>query len=215
MKFLTKFDFNTIDNFDKHIDLSIPDYGLLNNHISSLSTFFIKDNGLYYDIGASTGILIDKIKNKNSNINYRSIGIEPSKNLSNNHPDIIIDKAENIEYKDFDFATAVFTFQFLSIENRFIILKKLHNKLKRFGCIIIAEKVIEDVGYIQNILEFTYYDYKLLNFSSDEIFNKQNDLRYIMNPITEQENISLFKEAGFIRITKFWQSLLFRAWILQ
>lgn len=211
---MKEFSFDTITDFDLHINLSIPDYGNLQDHIINISSFFIKPNGLYYDIGASTGRLLDQIIKKNNSIDFSAIGLDPSVNLADAHPNIEIVEAQNYEYSEFDFATIIFTLQFLTLENRKIILKKLYENLKDSGAIIICEKVIQSEGELQSLFEFAYYDYKQKNFSRDEILQKQKDLRYIMKPLTERENFKLFHSVGFTEIYPFWQSLAFKGWLL-
>ncbi len=210
-----KFDFNTIKDFDKHINLSIPDYGHLLDHISSLSTFFIKENSNYYDIGCSTGNLINKIKEKNKHIDFNAVGIDKSSNLAKKHTSIIIADAVDFAYEKFNFATIVFTLQFLEIDQRECILEKMYKSMTDNGALIVCEKQYEENGFFQNLFDFTYYDYKKKNFSDEEILKKQFDLRYIMNPSPQRDNLRIFHKAGFYIVQPFWQSLLFKGWILM
>jgi tRNA (cmo5U34)-methyltransferase len=103
--------------------------------------------------------------------------------------------------------------QFLPINTRIKIIKDIYNKLPKGGCFILSEKIFIDNGKMQDIYNFSHYDYKEKTFSANDIFKKQKDLRRIMKPITEKENIDYIKEAGFTNVESFWQNLLFKAWV--
>ena len=209
------FNFDTIENFDDHINKSIPDYDILFNHIVSFSTNFIKNNSIVYDIGSSTGKLIDGIKAENNDVNFSIYGIEKSKSLSNSHKDIIVENALNCELENNSaFITSVFFLQFLSLDERIQMIQKIYNSLQKGGCLILCEKIFLENGFFQDLFTFNYYDYKKRSFSEKEILKKQKDLRYIMQPLTEKENLYYLKNAGFRKIESFWQSLNFKGWII-
>ena len=216
---MTKFDFETIENFDEHINLSIPDYSSMVEQVVNFSSFFIKPNSAYYDIGCSTGSLLTKINLKNINTGFRAIGIDKSRHLTDCHPDTFIcDFETDLDGFEFDenttFITVIFTLQFLSYETKVKLLEKIHDSLKVGGGVIICEKIFLNDGFFQDLFTFTHYDYKLKSFSEKEIMQKQFDLRYIMRPVSERENLQLFSDAGFHKVESFWQSLNFKGWVL-
>ena len=57
----------TVDNFDKQIKNSIPLYSEGHQIICKLSEFFIQDNSTCYELGTSTGTLINLLKDHNNN----------------------------------------------------------------------------------------------------------------------------------------------------
>ena len=211
---MDKFSFDTIDDFDGHIDLSIQNYSGLIEHIKNISTYFIKDGGLVYDIGCSTGNLI-KVLKKHNKTDTSYVGIDKADNLTEGQEDVV-----NMDLKDwtanpYDFGAVLFTLQFLPLDLRKQVLKELYTNLKPGGAIIVSEKIFLEDGYMQDVLNFAHYDFKRKNFESEEILSKQVDLRHIMRPLTKKENMKLFNEAGFTKVTCFWQSLHFKGWILQ
>jgi tRNA (cmo5U34)-methyltransferase len=210
-----RFSFDTIPDFDNHINLSIQNYSGLIEHIKNISTYFIKDNATVYDLGCSTGNLIRHLKTHTKSNNTKFIGIDKSENLTANNEDIVNMDLVDWKAEPFCFGTCIFTLQFLPITLRKQILQEMYDKLIPGGAIIISEKIFFDDGYTQDVMNFAHYDFKRHHFESVEILNKQVDLRFIMRPLTKKENIHLFKEAGFTKITSFWQSLAFKAWILQ
>lgn len=208
-----QFSFDTINDFDSHINLSIPGYSNLLNHIICISSYFLKEGTTMYDFGCSTGSLILELQKANKvNVNY--IGVDKSENMSKNNDFILNENLVNFLPKPHIFSTLIFTLQFIEISERLAILKSIYNSLSPGGALIVSEKVFINHGFTQDILSFTYYDFKIKSFTSEEILLKQRDLRRIMTPLSEEENIALFKKAGFSLITPFWQSLQFKAWLL-
>tara|TARA_R110000737_G_scaffold15551_1_gene32190 strand:+ start:349 stop:999 length:651 start_codon:yes stop_codon:yes gene_type:complete len=212
---MEKFSFDNIEDFDGHIDLSIQNYSGLIQHIKNISTYFIKDDSTVYDIGCSTGNLIRVLKDHNKTNKTTYIGIDKSENLTKDREDVYNMDLEAWKAEPYCFGACLFTLQFLPISLRKQVLKELYENLEPGGAIIVSEKIFLEDGYIQDVLNFSHYDFKRQNFKSEDILNKQVDLRYIMRPLTKKENMKLFNEAGFTKITSFWQSLHFKAWILQ
>lgn len=209
-----KFSFDTIENFDDHINLSIQNYSGLIEHIKNISTYFIKENTNVYDIGCSTGKLIDLLMdhNKIGGVNY--IGIDKAENLTQGKKEILNIDLKDWNAKPFSFGVSIFTLQFLEIELRKKVLSELYNNLIPGGAIIISEKIFMEDSVLQDTMNFAHYDFKRKSFTAEEILSKQVDLRFIMKPLKESQNISLFKNAGFNTIAPIWQSLNFKAWIL-
>jgi tRNA (cmo5U34)-methyltransferase len=71
MNSIKNFSFDTIQNFDEHIDKSIPNYKLLQEAIVSLSDFVVQPNTAIVDLGCSTGKLLNAIPH-----NGEKIGID-------------------------------------------------------------------------------------------------------------------------------------------
>jgi len=103
-----KFSFSTVENFDEHINKSIPNYRSLINDVESLSQYFIEPKTNIVDIGCSTGIFIQRLAQKfisvrpeestlsrddliGDSIRTRFIGIEKEKNLSDNFEQMMTD----------------------------------------------------------------------------------------------------------------------------
>jgi tRNA (cmo5U34)-methyltransferase len=218
---MKQFNFNTIKDFDKHIDMSVPNYKHIWELIKSISTNFIKDDTNIYDIGCSTGIGLKNLMLTNNFESAHFIGYEIADNLikqtSNTTNFTIYNKDITKQETKFDnasFVLSIFTLQFIEHKRRLDVLQKIYNGMNAGGALIVAEKIFCDIGEIQDIFTFSYYDFKSDNFTNYEILGKQHDLRFIMKPLTSTENESLFREAGFKKIDTFFQSLCFKAWIL-
>ena len=67
--------------FDNHVKKSVPLYDIGHHLICKLSSFFIDNGSIAYDLGCSTGTLIKKICKYNKNINFKIKGIDREKNM--------------------------------------------------------------------------------------------------------------------------------------
>lgn len=205
------FDFSTIKNFDNHIKNSISNYDILHNLVLQISEFFIKKNSIVYDIGCSTGKLVQELREKSEGI---IIGIEKDKNIIEAEDILNADIRDVVLKENSSLILSIFTLQFIDVQYRENILQKIYNSLHTGGALIIAEKTYSENGLTQEIFTFSNYDYKKNNFTPEEILQKEKDIRKIMKPLTETENVKMFKNVGFKKIDVFYKSLNFVGWVL-
>jgi len=207
---MKKFSFDTIENFDDHIEKSIPNFGVLMGTIKSMSDYFITEDQRIYDMGCSTGRLLKEIPyDDNVKIGYDIAKLLPEQDGGNNI---------EFEYKDlnkpFKISNAcvvysIFTTQFLKRKERYNYLESICAGLTTGGALFLTEKIYQDDGKLQEIMAFSHYDYKCRNFTEEEIVKKERDLRFIMKPNTQGELEDLLYNVGFSKITTFWQSYNF------
>ena len=72
---MNTFDFNKIEDFDNHINLSIPNYNQLLSLFIDLATIFSGENTTVIDYGCSTGKLLRALPKKEM---CRYIGVDNS-----------------------------------------------------------------------------------------------------------------------------------------
>jgi tRNA (cmo5U34)-methyltransferase len=210
-----KFAFDTISNFDSHISGSIKGYLLLDELIINISSFFAKKNETIIDFGCTSGRLISKLKYHYPDTECIGYDITDNNFLEISKAALKVQDItdENLKIKPINLGLCVFTLQFLTFYQRKKFLYKLYNSLNVNGGLIVCEKEISQYGQIQEILTFANYDYKKQNFTAEEILNKENDLRQIMNCLQFGGNETLLKSVGFSKVEPFFQSLNFRGWI--
>ena len=212
MNSMSKFSFDTIKDFDKHIKDSIPNYDLLSEGIVSLSKFFLDKTAVYFDVGCSTGRMLELIPHDGL-----KIGLDNSKNLLPESHDAVVyknvDLNEGYEFKNACLITSIFTLQFLRFDSRRKLIQQIYDGLNEGGGLIVAEKVFSNDSQLQEMLNFSLYDYKDKAFSSQEILDKEKSLRKILKPNTSAENQRIFEEVGFKRLGIFWKFYNFECWI--
>lgn len=206
------FSFDTIRDFDEHIAQSIPNYHLLSDSIRDISTYFFREDTTIVDLGCSTGKLLESIPSKQD-----KLGIDLSSNLIPDSHDNILYIPKDIRafetYGSSSLIMSIFTLQFIPHEDRPSILKTVYDSLVQGGGFIWAEKVIEESGELERIMNGSHYDFKRKSFTASEVLDKERDIRSMMNPNSSFRNQTLAEEAGFSLGTMFWKHFNFEAWL--
>jgi tRNA (cmo5U34)-methyltransferase len=202
---LNSFSFNTIKDFDDHIDKSIPNYDILVDAIKSMSEYFFIDGANVYDLGCSTGKLLKSLNN-----NCNKIGYDVATLLPNEEGFTSVDLNEPFELNNACVVYSIFTMQFLNPNSREMYLKTIYDGLQKGGALIICEKVYQEFGKLQEVFSFSHYDYKLNHFTTDEIIKKERDLRFIMKPMSNNDLFQLINSIGFNVVAPFWQMYNFK-----
>ena len=217
---MTKFTFATSEEgFDNHIDKSVRGYSHLWGDILSLSKYFVEDYTQVVDIGCSTGKLLKGMIEQNKehipHAQYTGIEIEDDFYGDYNADE---EKYQNLSYyrgdvRDFNFqncslVTSIFTLQFMSPKDRQDVINKVADGLNTGGAFIFSEKTFSCNPRIQDMMTFTFYDYKRKHFSDKEILDKEVQLRHMMKLNTKTEIYDMFNKAGF-EVHNFWQNFNF------
>ena len=217
---MTKFTFATDkEGFDNHIDKSVRGYSHLWGDILSLSKYFVEDYTQVVDIGCSTGKLLKGMIEQNQahipNAQYTGIEIEDDFYGDYNFDE---EKYQQLSYykgdvRDYSFnncslITSIFTVQFMSPKDRQEVLNKVYNGLNTGGAFIFSEKTFSCNPKIQDMMTFTFYDYKRKYFSDKEILDKEVQLRHMMKLNTKTEIYDMLNKAGF-EVHNFWQNFNF------
>lgn len=90
-----RFSFDTVQNFDDHIDLSIPNYSFCAEQVKKFAEYFVRDYTSVVDLGCSTGKLIKEMTKSDKSSYY---GYDISKNLL----PLETEKEPNVFWKDED-----------------------------------------------------------------------------------------------------------------
>lgn len=192
--------------FTKHIKQSVPFYENGHNLISEISDFFLKNNSVVYDIGSSTGTLLNKLQNRHKNKNIEYYGIETVKEMISQAKKENLNKKIKYINKDIkktklkksNFILSYYTIQFISPEYRQEIINKIYKSLNWGGAFIMFEKIRASDARFQDIFQQVYNEYKLGNkFTEKEIINKSRSLKGILEPFSDFGNRGLLKRAGF------------------
>lgn len=203
---LVVFDFNQVDDFDKHINLSIPSYDMLVEQILDYSSYFIDWGFNVYDLGCSTGKLLELMRKENG-VEY--IGIDDSNLMPKTSKDVRYLKANlhDVVLKDACLITCIFTLQFLHRKTRAKVLQNVKDNLRSGGAFIVAEKTFSVDPKIQTIMDSVHKENKSHYFSHEEISRKEIELRVNMKPRKHDELISELEEIGIVQ--EIWRSFNF------
>lgn len=218
------FSANIADNFDEHVKKSVPLYAEGHELVCSLSDFFCHGESVCYELGVSTGGLIKKLAVYNKHKpGVKWIGIDSEQ--------LMIDKAEenckgiaNIElacgdvllhdYQKSDFIVAYYTAQFVPPRLRQELFNKIYQSLNWGGGFVLFEKVRGCDARFQDMMTSIYTDFKLHNgFSSEEIVNKSQSLRGVLEPFSTLGNLGLLQRAGFVDIMSVMKYVCFEGFL--
>lgn len=222
-----EFDAKVTKVFDEMLERSVPSYNRMRELITQIIIFHIKKNNLTHntilDLGCSTGEQIQELKNYLHQNYY--IGLECSEpmlkearhrlrgeyNISIQTSDITKD---DFPVTNCGAVLSILTLQFIPIEYRQKVVKKVYESLNKHGVFIFVEKIIGDNYDYSELYEKLYYDMKSINgYSIDEIRDKRLKLEGVLVPCTNQFNIDLLKQGGFSKVDIFWRDLNFVGYI--
>lgn len=202
-----EFDSNTANNFDAHVEKSIPGYHQSHDLISILSDHFLVDNDFLVDIGCSTGTVLHKIAKRHSGKNIDILGIDESERMielasaNNTDPRInfLCDSFMSVDlHRKVDVFLLVYVLQFVRPKIRQDFVNRLYENLNWGGCLMLFEKSRGSDSRFNDIFNSAYWEWKLLQgFSASEIFSKARSLRGVMEPFTINGTMGLLKRAGF------------------
>ncbi len=207
------------ENFDEHVQKSVPFYEHSHKLAVGISEFFLKDNSICCDLGCSTGSLLNKIRKQNKDKKIKYYGYDSSSNmikLAKRNKNIIFKKSDlnKLKLPQSDFILSLFTIQFIEPKNRQKLFDKIFNSLNWGGGFFLCEKIRGSDARFQDILNFLYFDFKKdQKLSNTEILNKEQSLRGVMEPFTINENVNFLKRAGFKDIMPVYQYLCFKGFL--
>jgi tRNA (cmo5U34)-methyltransferase len=212
------------EGFDNHINKSIRGYSYLIDDIAKLAHYFIQDGLACVDVGCSTGKLLKKLYEGSTYAPAASfVGVEIESDFYDSldlieEDRLIFHKGDVLQF-DFPKSSLIislFTLQFMREIDREIVLRKIYNSLSPGGAFIFAEKLVLNTARTQDIVNSIYYEFKLQSFTSEEILNKEHELRHMLKPNTREEILSSVESAGFdiSKLNSFWQNHMFTAFII-
>ena len=203
-----KFDEQVSQNFDTHVRKSVPLYEEVQKEVVEMSEWFVRDNSIIYDLGASTGetisLLLQKHHRKN---NIRYIGVEESlamieiarkKCNSDTVQFLQQDIADINEFSNVDLILSLYTLQFLPLWKRKLVLQRVYNGLVEGGAFIFVEKMRAENSMFEDIWNDLYWDYKQeRGLNEQQVIKKSQSLRGVLMPLTLTENLQLLSDTGF------------------
>ena len=204
---------NVHKSFEKHVSKSVPMYEEGHKLICKLSSFFLVDKSVAYDLGCSTGKLTRDIFEYNKEIDIKIYGIDleekmvkHSKKMLNkkykNKISYMHEDLRNIKLKKSDLIVSYYTIQFVKPKFRQAIFDKIYSSLNYGGAFILFEKVRGPDARFQDIFTQVYQEFKVeKGFSKEQIYNKAASIRGVLEPFTSKANIDYMKRSGFKDIT--------------
>lgn len=185
-------DAKVADAFQRHVRLQLPWYDLATGAVAHIARHYIPLGGRVYDIGASVGNIGNCIGRVLTERKADFVAIESSAEMANVYrgPDkLVVADAMTYKFEEFDCAILFLTVMFMPVATRLSWLKKLVDKIKPGGAIIIFDKFLPPPGnpYVGTILRrLTLAGKVSTGTPSDEIIAKELSIGGVQRPLEHQ-----------------------------
>ncbi len=204
------FDEAVVSVFPNMIKRSVPGYATIINMIGDLTRRYAQEDSFCYDLGCSLGAASLAMRHNIQVANCQIIGVDNSPAMIARCQQVIdTDCGEvnvmlqcadllDIELTNASVVVLNFTLQFISLEKRLGILRRIYENLRPNGILILSEKVaFEDSQHHQLMIEL-HHNFKRTNGYSDlEIAQKRSALENVLIPETLVAHRDRLKSAGF------------------
>lgn len=178
-------------NFDNHVREQLPWYDLATDAIKHIARHYIPQNGLVYDLGASTGnignTLLDILKDRNC----KFIALEKEKSMLDlyqcEYGEIYEQDIKNYAFDNYDVCVCFLTLMFIEPKYRKKLMDTLYEKLNVGGALIIFDKEESEQGYFGLINYRLTLAEKAKNVKSyKDIIDKELSLQGIQRQIDKK-----------------------------
>jgi tRNA (cmo5U34)-methyltransferase len=188
--------------------------------IGLIARMYGQDNTNYYDLGSSTGAITLSIALNNKSKNNQFFAIDNSKemveqcekNLHNKVDNLqaICDDINQVKINSASIVVLNLTLQFIDVNLRSNLIKKIYDGLEPGGILIISEKIHFDDAVTQNQITKLHMDFKKENgYSELEIANKRQAIENVLITETKEQHLNRLRDCGFVETSCFFQCLNF------
>ena len=220
------FDAEVARVFDDMLERSIPEYGVMRRLCYDVGASYVRPGTDVVDLGCARGGALIAFADRFGRDN-RYVGVDVSEPMlaaaSARFRELVADGIAEIvacdlrtEYPDVraGLTLAVLTLQFVPIEYRQAIVRRIYRHTAPGGAFVLVEKVLGATAEVDERLVETYYALKRRNgYSQDEIDRKRFALEGRLVPVTARWNEELLSAAGFREVHCFWRYANFAGWL--
>ena len=205
--------------FDDMLIRSVPLYLEQQMIIAELARRFYIPGSAIYDLGCSTGTTLIHLGRGLRKQQPRLVGYDNSRPMLEKARHRIreqgLDGLIELRYGDLNepfslegasVVTLCWTLQFIRPLDRERLIRRLCESLVSGGVLIVTEKVLTGSPATNQLFIDRYYEFKKRNgYSNEEIARKREALENVLVPFRIDENVLLFRRAGFQIVETFFQ----------
>ena len=216
------FDDNVAAVFPDMIQRSVPGYSTIIAMTGVLAERYAQEGSRCYDLGCSLGASTLSISQHIEGKHCRIVGVDNSaamlkrcRDLVDASPyspaiDLLCSDINDVEFKDASVVVLNFTLQFIPIEQRADLLKRISNGMRKGGILILSEKILFEDAHLQALNTDLHHAFKKGNGYSDmEISQKRSSIENVLLPETIQCHEDRLRDAGFQNIDVWFQCFNF------
>ena len=217
----TKFEFDSgvAEVFDDMLERSVPLYRECQNLTVNWCKRLATSDKYIYDLGCSTGSLLLLLTKSISTLLPRVhlIGVDNSAAMINKARNKLSNSLNSIDFIEanlddsflFNDSCAIvmnYTLQFIPVENRAPLLKKIYESLMPGGGFILNEKVLSEHELLSETFVEMHHDFKKGHgYSKMEISKKRDALENVLVPLKLSKTMALVRETGFTTVDIFFK----------
>ncbi len=212
-----RFDDSVAAVFPDMLQRSIPGYTASLEAIGSLAARYVRDDTRCYDLGCSLGAATLAMRQGIGAAGCRIIAVDNAAAMTERCRQVIVeDDAANspstpvdviqgdimdIEITNASMVVLNYTLQFLAVDDRDELLRRICDGLVSGGLLVLSEKVLDEDEHMEQLLFDLHHEHKRRNnYSAMEISRKRAALENILLPETVARHRTRMKAAGFEHI---------------
>lgn len=203
---------NVADNFDLHVREQLPWYDLATGIVSHVGRHYLPENGLMYDLGASTGNITHALESEIHKRNVTAISIdnaEPMKDAWRGVGTFEVADVRTYDYKPYDFGVCFLLLMFLPPTQQRACFERLYSSLNPGGALVIFDKTSGFDGYLGTVMHRLALAGKVATgVPAEAIVKKELSLAGAQRPIDPSS--LLFLDKGVKEIFRFGE---FAGWV--
>jgi tRNA (cmo5U34)-methyltransferase len=221
-----KFDKRVASVFPDMIQRSVPGYSDVMHNIQLLAAKYVQPKSNCYDLGCSLGAVCLAMSCGNTQPNVEIIGIDNStamiERCQNNIDSykhstpikLVTGDILKHSYQNASMVVLNYTLQFISLEQRELLLSRVYQGMLPGGILVISEKLHFEDPFINQLMIDLHHQFKRENGYSDlEISQKRNALENVLVPETMAKHIERLQSSGFEKVNCWNQQLNFASFI--
>lgn len=211
---LAPFEFNdaVAEVFPDMLQRSIPGYAASIDAIGQLAARYVSTGSNCYDLGCSLGAATLAMRRNVAVKGCQIVAVDNSDAMVERcrrivasvpeNPDVVVSvlcaDVRNVEIRNASMVVLNYTLQFLPVQDRLSLLKKIASGMVDGGVLILSEKVVDEDPAIEKLLVELHLQFKRSNaYSELEISRKRAALENVLVPETVQHHVARLKQAGF------------------
>lgn len=212
-----RFDAAVAGVFPDMLQRSIPGYAASLEAIGSLAARYVQDGTQCYDLGCSLGaatlamrqgIRVDRCRiiavDNAAAMTERCKQVIAEDDLANSPTtavDVIQGDITDIEITNASLVVLNYTLQFLAIDDRDELMRRICDGLVSGGLLVLSEKVLDEDEHMEELLFDLHHEHKRRNnYSALEVSRKRAALENVLVPETVARHRARMKKAGFEHI---------------
>lgn len=198
--------------FPDMLQRSIPGYAMTIDAIAALSRRFVTPQSNCYDLGCSLGAAARAIRDNVSPPGVRIIAVDSSAAMVDRcraeltSTDGVIVDVQHADIRETPIRNASmvvmnYTLQFLPLDDRDAMIRRICEGLNPGGVFVISEKVADEDASIESLLVDLHHGFKRRNAYSDlEISRKRAALENVLIPESIEMHRRRLRDAGFSHV---------------